>query len=245
MSITGYVSSSPTEPGTVAAISACNTTNSYRSLAAAFCHDSIWKAVFREHQAEGLTSRGGRSSPLTLFYEALPFGIALTSRPAAPPVASNRAELAPLLPDFAEMLVQIRTRLGLNMSQLANVLRVQRPTVYAWLNAAQKPNPANIERVRKVWQIAAFWGDLSSAPLKGALHREVVEGHTVLSLLSEEHLRSFLLNHWLKDLIKNMGVPTKKRRRGFEMAQRRGLGELHDAEEALARETGQRVAPEE
>lgn len=172
---------------------------------------------------------------------------ASTSRASAPATAELPAGGLGVEPTLDEMLVGIRTRLGLNITQLAEVLRVERPTVYSWLKSTGEIRSGNRQRIRDIWKVALDWGNVCEEPLKADLDREVGGGQTIRELLRDEHLRFFVLRQAFRRLAAERRSPVSPRRgrRGRDFARRRGERELPAAEAIISRETGQRAMDDE
>lgn len=95
----------------------------------------------------------------------------------------------------AEQLAVIRHYLSLSVSDLARVVGVQRPTIYAWLQNGA-PRRESLERLAMLERIAAHWKSIADRPL-GSLARLAIglKGETFVTLLesaSEEELRAAL-----------------------------------------------------
>jgi len=104
-----------------------------------------------------------------------------------PSVGVKRAkESMFLLP--TELLAGIRRYLSLNVSNLAKVLRVERPTVYAWLSGEALPRLGNLERIRKVHFFAREWRKVSSEPVRGMLKIRYSEMPSLLEQLEQENI---------------------------------------------------------
>lgn len=147
--------------------------------------------------------------------------------------------------DVSERAIQIRHYLSLNMTELAAVLRVERPTVYAWLAGRARPQAANLERLGRVHQLARTWRTLTARPL-GALVREPLhDGRSLVDKLSAERwderdVRDLL---WaFKQQVDKAqearrehrrGVAEAARRHGFPARQRREGQRAFDDETSL------------
>jgi transcriptional regulator with XRE-family HTH domain len=95
----------------------------------------------------------------------------------------------------AEQLAFIRHYLSLSVSDLARIVGVKRPTIYAWLQNAA-PRRESAQRLAMLERTAAHWKSIADRPL-GALGRLAigVKGETFVMLLesaSEEELRTAL-----------------------------------------------------
>lgn len=91
----------------------------------------------------------------------------------------------PTLTSPAEMVEELREVFGLNVTQLAQVLNIERITVYAWLRTdrMEKLNPTNRNRLWRLYQLAKQWK--SYASLGGKYLVEPVPGRntTLLQML--------------------------------------------------------------
>ncbi len=95
----------------------------------------------------------------------------------------------------AEQLELIRHYLSLSVSDLARIVGVKRPTIYAWLQNGA-PRRESLERLAMLERIAAHWKSIADRPL-GALARLAIgsTGETFVMLLesaTEEELRTTL-----------------------------------------------------
>lgn len=79
-----------------------------------------------------------------------------------------------------------REWLSLNISQLAAVLDVTRPTVYDWLSGERSPHPENALRIKQVYDLAREWESASGIPLSTLATTPVVAGRSLVSALSGE-----------------------------------------------------------
>ena len=112
------------------------------------------------------------------------------ARPLSFQVSSAGSQDEPVLTTPAEMVEELRGAFGLNVTQLAQVLRIERITVYAWLRTdrMEKLNPANRGRLWRLYQIAKQWR--TYAPLAGKYLVELLPGKnsTLLQMLCAEQL---------------------------------------------------------
>lgn len=76
---------------------------------------------------------------------------------------------------------------GLNISELANVVRVQRKTIYDW-KSGQFPQEAKLNRVFALLDVAESWSRLGYPTDKVSLLSNVLDGHSVIELLASPNL---------------------------------------------------------
>ncbi len=109
----------------------------------------------------------------------LPFQLSSSQRPPEPSLTTP-----------GEMVEALREAFGLNVTQLAQVLHIERITVYAWLRTdrMEKLNPSNRNRLWRLYQLAKQWA--SCAPLAGKFLVEPVPGRntTLLEMLHSPQL---------------------------------------------------------
>ncbi|WP_419627896.1 helix-turn-helix domain-containing protein, partial [Thiolapillus sp.] len=88
----------------------------------------------------------------------------------------------------AELVGAIRDALGLNMSDLAAVMGVTRPTAYAWLNG-QEPRPDALKRIQELFRIADELTHYAIHRMDMLVKRPVFDGKSFLDrLLAKEDL---------------------------------------------------------
>jgi len=108
--------------------------------------------------------------------------------------------------DTQEKIAGIRRYLSLNMTDLAKVLRVGRPTVYSWATAPTTLRSAHRERIDAVYAISRDWRSLSSDPM-GRLVREpsLGNGRTMIDLLSVDKLDSTAIHNGMLQMQERQG----------------------------------------
>lgn len=145
-------------------------------------------------------------------------------------------------PGFVDMIIEIRSRLGLSISLLAETMLVSRPTIYTWLRGDSNPHAGNRGRARALWQLAIAWPAGTPARLSEHIDSVVTsDGHTLRDLLTEESLRRFVIETALKDVASAMAPEEGVGRR---IARRRGLQPESAADDYVDFLTGRRLSPE-
>jgi len=79
----------------------------------------------------------------------------------------------------AAQVSEIRDVYGLNMSELANILGVTRPTVYAWLNG-QEPKPESLVHIKRLSSATHQIKELNVVRLEKLIRRPIFEGKSLL-----------------------------------------------------------------
>lgn len=94
-------------------------------------------------------------------------------------------EEKPAFLSVQQLVESILQELGLNISETARVLRVERPTIYSWL---KDPNAnlrvENNERLRLVYELAVYWKGLGAGKLQGRGAVSLPDGFTLLGLMT-------------------------------------------------------------
>lgn len=82
----------------------------------------------------------------------------------------------------AENVANIRDVFSINMSDLASVLGVTRPTVYAWL-AGQEPKEEATIRIQQLSRTADKFNEANIIRLDKLVHRPILDGRSLLDIL--------------------------------------------------------------
>jgi transcriptional regulator with XRE-family HTH domain len=85
----------------------------------------------------------------------------------------------------AENITNIRDVFAINMSDLASILGVTRPTVYNWL-AGQEPKAEAIIRVEKLSRIADEFGRANIIRLDKLMNRPILNGRSLLDIFKTD-----------------------------------------------------------
>jgi hypothetical protein len=90
----------------------------------------------------------------------------------------------------SKMIYAIKSAFGMNMTQVAQAMQVERQTIYQWLDEEQPVGmqSRNKERLLALYNFAQQWNQLSKLPTSKSIDTFEFEGQTLLDLLSNEHL---------------------------------------------------------
>ena len=155
----------------------------------------------------------------------------------------DASDLGPqYLTDVPAIVAHIRTELSLSITDLATMLDVQRPTIYAWLRGDSQPQQRNIDRLKFLYRVSNRWAKLAGRPLGRQLRHAFGEnGKSLFELLKDEAPDFEEIANHLAALAK---LPPPKRLSSMkELAEKHGLRtEPHqDAELVRDIESGQRL----
>src|ERR1019366_6302550 len=155
---------------------------------------------------------------------------------------SRREDEEERIAGSTEGLSTIQHHLSLNLSDLAAVLRVSRPTIYTWLREESSPQAHNVSRMQLLFGVAKMWSGVSPRPLGSHLKTAVVEGQSVFDLLSQERIDREQVRRALATCSRVMeqDATRPRPRSAAEIARQYGLRSQskHSQEEAVAQETG-------
>ncbi len=87
-----------------------------------------------------------------------------------------------------EKLAAIQHYFSLNVKELADVLRVSRPTVYSWLRTEQETQPGNLIRIAELYKLTQLWQTISIKPIGNWIRTPVIDGRSLVQLFSDEHI---------------------------------------------------------
>ena len=125
-----------------------------------------------------------------------------------------------LLP--GEKLASIQRYFSMNVSDLASVLRVARPTVYSWIKQRSEPRDANLDRIERLYRLGRSWRKMSDKPVGAFLKMKKQGGTSLLDDSSAPQLNEAAILTTLKDVSRTIQAPSK-RLSVAESASKRGL----------------------
>lgn len=129
-----------------------------------------------------------------------------------------------------DQLSIIRLYLGVSVSDLASIMKVERPTIYKWASGAS-PRHKKLVRLNAVEEIAMEWRALSSAPLAKHIKTQV-EGNNLLDLLTEAEINRTTVSQILRLLSSAIpGEPASKKRRLAMELREKGYLPLSESEQ--------------
>ncbi|WNN90819.1 hypothetical protein [Gloeocapsopsis dulcis] len=85
----------------------------------------------------------------------------------------------------AEHVANIRDVFAISMSDLASILGVTRPTVYAWL-AGQEPKGEAVIRIQQLSRAADKFNQANIIRLDKLVHRPILNGRSLLDILKTD-----------------------------------------------------------
>jgi transcriptional regulator with XRE-family HTH domain len=97
----------------------------------------------------------------------------------------DRGGLVPTrLANVPDMLAAIRSSLSLQIKEIAMLVGVERPTIYAWLQDKSTPSQQNRNRLQQIFSAACRWDRLCHLPMGDGVRSVTEKGNSILELLS-------------------------------------------------------------
>jgi hypothetical protein len=145
--------------------------------------------------------------------------------------------------NLASAVAKIQSVFSLNISEVAKVIRVQRPTIYAWVNGDSIPHGSNYKRLQDLYRLAeavqANFGTKLGKLQKG----RNVGGLTLIDLLSREKINQEEVIKHMNTLVGVSGQQETRVRSFREMAKaaNKNITTNQDSQKAIDHLTGKRV----
>lgn len=190
----------------------------------------------------GCAGTGGSFSRAISILKACSLG-SLGDRPWPATTTSEESVATPV----AETVARIRSAFSLRMTELAAILRVERPTVYAWVRGDSSPLAHNYERLSEIAQIVGWWRAIGGPALGNAVRQATPGQESLVTMLSKDDfdanavrglLRSFARQSADIDEAALAQAKARVERRRWRAASK------DDTDDQLSVETGQRLGPE-
>jgi AcrR family transcriptional regulator len=164
-----------------------------------------------------LVGTGGFANPKPV--AVVPTGSLLYVRAASEPAASAESDR---LLDAQEKLAGIRRYLSMTVTELAQAMRVGRPTIYSWLGDEAVIRARHAKRLEYMYRLSREWRTVSSRPVGRFLSVPLEEGGTLLALLSAKTIDEPAVKRCFSQIAEAL-MRTSDRPGVVELAKRRGL----------------------
>lgn len=125
---------------------------------------------------------------------------------------------------LSELVAEIRSSLALQIKEFAEVVGVERPTVYAWIKGVSAPQKHNQSRLRQLYRISQAWNRLSTQPVGGMLREVDESGASVLDHLRKSPIPEETILERFRSIASRSSAISPKRRSSLrEFARERGI----------------------
>ena len=154
------------------------------------------------------------------------------------------ARAASAIRSNADIIAAIRSAFSLQVKELAEILKVERPTIYSWIKDQAFPTKQNQGRLQQVYRLATTWNNLSSNPVGKAIREIGLNGTSMLDVLKDDPIDESDVMRRLKSIAADPAKSKLGSRRSFrEIAKQRGLdlSEVSEQQDMLDVVTGKRL----
>ena len=106
--------------------------------------------------------------------------------------------------ELKDTLANIQAAFGGSTRDLADILRVRKETMYAWIREETVPNKQNIVRLQELARMADDWNKLSPYPAKPAIKVKLCGDRSLLDLLTDEFLEHQKIKRAMPEVAKRV-----------------------------------------
>jgi predicted transcriptional regulator len=99
-----------------------------------------------------------------------------------------------------QMANEIKGLFGLNISDLAKILNVSRPTVYKYLQGEGPTDPTLVTRIQHIYSLATEWNTITSKPISKELKRAYPKSKSLLELMTQQEINIDFLTSRVREL---------------------------------------------
>lgn len=156
--------------------------------------------------------------------------------------AQNEAVFATARSEMTSVKTQLdnlRKKMGLNISEIAAMLLVSRPTIYEWIDLENKLRKSNQTRLDNIYDLCLYWEKKNLGHLGIYLYRKIGnQQDSLFSMLSKKALNKEQICFVLDQVGEVIADAQKKRAAHDELLKKHGFEEiskeeLHDRFERL------------
>jgi transcriptional regulator with XRE-family HTH domain len=146
--------------------------------------------------------------------------------------------------NLASIVAKIQSVFSLNISEVASVVGVQRPTIYAWANGDSIPHDSNYRRLQHLYNIAEVMQTKFGTKLSKLQKGRNVEGLSLIDLLSREKINQEEVVKHMSTLVGTSGQQESRVRSFREMAKaaNKSISANQNGQKTIDHLTGKRVA---
>lgn len=101
---------------------------------------------------------------------------------------------------ISRLIAKIRSSLSLNITELSEIMHVERPTIYAWQDQRAIPTPHNFRRLQLISRLADKWNEFSKAPLGTLVRVPASDGVSLVELLSGRAINEIEISLRMREL---------------------------------------------
>jgi len=152
---------------------------------------------------------------------------------------------------YNEMITSIRSELSLQVKELAEILHVQRATIYSWKRGEAEPSARNRQRIEDTYDVSLVWRKQCNLPA-GNLIRRRFEGspQSMIDLLKADTIDK----HKISEMIRSAAAQRRKLQDSEDadsptisaLAKKVAVDfrAIRDRQDLIDAETGKRISPD-
>lgn len=119
------------------------------------------------------------------------------------------------VPSTAEVaagyLAAVRSTFGVSIKSLAEVLRVERATVYGWIRKERNPQSSNMEQLSRIHSLAVALREVTTVPIPPKASHVVLNGRSLVDLLGDPNAGAEDVKGHVQELLAQRGESTRGR----------------------------------
>ena len=101
----------------------------------------------------------------------------------------------------SDFIVAIKSKFGLTMKSLSELIGVSRQTLYDWISQSHTPTQEHQLKLDRLLNLGQYWNSISSKPIGGSTKKESnVEGVSISRLLTDSDIELERAKEVLRDL---------------------------------------------
>lgn len=124
----------------------------------------------------------------------------------------------------------IKTSLGINISETADILQITRQAIYDWKSEKAIPSVKNQERINKLITICKKWESENLGPIRHLIRQNIWGDYSLFDLLCKDDLDDELIFTYFDKIKANMVALNKERVHTNKIKEQYGFKQLSDRE---------------
>jgi transcriptional regulator with XRE-family HTH domain len=127
----------------------------------------------------------------------------------------------------SENLKDLRDKMGFNLSELASVMQVTRPTIYEWMdNEGKKIHKNKENRINQIYEVYKEWDKTKLGYLGIYIGKTAIDNKSLLDILSCDKIDKELVSKALKSLESEIREVNKRVEEDKQFIAKHGLEEI-------------------
>ncbi len=124
----------------------------------------------------------------------------------------------------------LKAKLGINISETAEILQITRQTIYDWKSEKAIPSVKNQERINKLIAICKKWESENLGPIRHLIRQNIWNEYSLYDLLGKEELDEELIYSYFDKIKAYMIALNKEKVQVKKVKEQYGFKQLSDKE---------------